>query len=74
MGSSSDNPLSFLDHIGFDIALISSAHQLPDALLGFYRDRTGDYDVARLERDMDTWAPMVTALEAAAAAKKGTLA
>lgn len=50
--------LSYLDHIGFDLRVISHLKELPTAFVAKYRLKTGKYDVDRAANDLATWPPI----------------
>ena len=50
--------VGYLEHIGFDITAIEDVKQLPDAVLGHYRLKQGEYDVDRAAMDLATYGPV----------------
>lgn len=50
--------LSYLDHIGFDLRVISHVKELPAAFVAKYRLKTGKYDVDSAANDLATWPPI----------------
>ncbi len=53
-----DQVVPYLDHVGFDIAGLNDANQLPAAWLGHYRLGQGTCDVDRALMDLATWPPI----------------
>ena len=54
--------LNYLDHIGFDINAVENTKQLPDAVLGHYRLKQGEYDIDRAAMDLATYGPVAAAI------------
>ncbi len=52
------DPLSFLDHVGFDLRVISDVRELPAAFVAKYRMKSGKYDLDRAANDLATWSPI----------------
>jgi hypothetical protein len=50
--------LSFLDHVGFDLRVISDVRELPAAFVATYRLKSGKYDLNRAANDLATWPPI----------------
>jgi len=50
--------LSYLDHVGFDLRVISHVKELPAAFVAKYRLKTGKYDLDRAANDLATWPPI----------------
>ncbi|MFZ3585441.1 hypothetical protein ACOI1H_25500 [Loktanella sp. DJP18] len=64
--------LSYLDHIGFDLRVISHVKELPAAFVAKYRLKTGKYDVDRAANDLATWPPIAARIaELTEAEQKG---
>lgn len=58
-------PQSFIDylaHFGFDITAIEETKQLPDAVLGHYQIKRGQYDINRAAMDLATFGPVAAAI------------
>ncbi len=54
--------LDYLEHIGFEIAALEDTKELPEAVLGHYRIRQGEYDVDRAAMDLATYGPVAAAI------------
>lgn len=64
--------LSFIDHIGFDLRVISNARELYPAFVAYYRLKTGVYDVDRATNDLVTWPPIAARIaELASTSQQG---
>jgi hypothetical protein len=55
--------LSYLDHVGFDLRVISHVKELPAAFVAKYRLKTGKYDLDRAANDLVTWPPIAARIE-----------
>ncbi|SFM76630.1 hypothetical protein [Shimia aestuarii] len=61
--------LSYFDHVGFDIKSVSNVEEFADAWCGFYRIKTGVYDIDRAFEDLARWPPVARAITELALAK-----
>lgn len=55
-----DQFFEYLEHIGFDMAAIRDAKELPAAVLGHYRISKGKYDISRAANDLATFGPIAS--------------
>lgn len=58
MASDVDELVQYLKHIKFDFGALSDSKQLPEAILGHYRVRQGEYDLDRASHDLLTFPPI----------------
>ena len=56
--SDGETLVSYLEHVGFDACAIRNVSELPSAFLGYYRLKTGHYDVNRACHHLATWPPI----------------